>query len=506
MYSKKNILVIDDVKSNLRLVEAILKKSHPEYEILLATSGHEGIETAQSQLPEVILLDIFMPEMDGFETCRKLKSDKATTNIPILMVSAGGSISDIRVEGLQAGADAIISKPFNREEFVALVNVMLRIKRAEDKLKMQNQELEIYIRKQIKEFRDVEDRFLQVSGYALEFFWEINPDGLITYISPVIEKILGYKPVDIVDQMHTFPFTSFKGSHPLLKKTRNNFEAANYFKDERLIFRHRNGKKVWMAASGFPIKDNTDQLIGYRGVCQDITERVKAETDLQKSLDKIKEYQAKLKKMNSDLSITEEKERRRISEFLHDGISQILSLAYIKLTSLLNSEQLPKTDRTIRESVELINNAIIETRSLTYDLSPPILYELGLIPAIKWKLEQIENRYGIATTIKGANEPLEIDTDIRILLYRIISELIANVIKHANADLIKIEINKDQKYLYISVVDNGQGFKYAAETKSNEHGGFGLFSIRERLDSIQGSLLFESDNQTGTNAIVQIPI
>ena len=213
MYSKKNILVIDDVKSNLRLVEAILKKSHPEYEILLATSGHEGIETAQSQLPEVILLDIFMPEMDGFETCRKLKSDKATTNIPILMVSAGGSITDIRVEGLEAGADAIISKPFNREEFVALVNVMLRIKRAEDKLKMQNQELEIYIRKQIKEFRDVEDRFLQVSGYALEFFWEINPDGLITYISPVIEKILGYKPADIVDRMHTFPFTSFKGRH-----------------------------------------------------------------------------------------------------------------------------------------------------------------------------------------------------------------------------------------------------------------------------------------------------
>jgi len=506
MYSKKNILVIDDVKTNLMLVEAILKISHPEYEVLFATSGSEGIEIAQSQLPEVILLDIFMPEMDGFETCRKLKSDKSTTSIPILMVSAGGSISDIRVEALQSGADAIISKPYDREEFVALVNVMLRIKRAEDKLKMQNQELEIYIRKQIKEFRDIEDRFLQVSGYALEFFWEINPDGLITYISPVIEKILGYKPDEIVDKMCIFPSTSFKGSQLLLKKSKNSVEVANYFKDERLIFRHRDGKKVWMAASGFPIKDNADNLIGHRGVCQDITERVKAETDLQKSLVKIKEYQTKLKKMNSDLSITEEKERRKISEFLHDGISQILSLVYIKLTSLLNLEQTPKTDRTIRESVELINNAIIETRSLTYDLSPPILYELGLIPAIKWKLEQIENRYGITTTIKGANDPLEIDTDIRILLYRIVSELITNVIKHANADLIRIEINRDEKYLYISVVDNGQGFKYTAETKSDEQGGFGLFSIRERLDSIQGSLIFESDGRTGTNAIVQIPI
>jgi len=506
MYSKKNILVIDDVETNLSLVEAILKKSHPEYEILLAKSGHEGIETAQSQLPEVILLDIFMPDMDGFETCRKLKSDLATSNIPILMVSAGGSSTEIRIEGLQAGADAIISKPFKREEFIALVNVMLRIKRAEDKLKKQNEELEVYIRKQIKEFHHTEGRFLQISGYALEFFWEIDINGVVTYISPVLEEILGYLPSEVVDKLCIFPFSHFVGNHSLLNKLKSNFLMNSYFKDEHLIFKHQNGKKVWMSASGFPIKNDADEVIGYRGVCQDITSRVKTEADLQKSLVKIHEYQAMLKKMNSDLSITEEKERRRISEFLHDGISQILSLAYIKLTSLLNSEQLPKTDRTIRESLELINNAITETRSLTYDLSPPILYELGLIPAIKWKLEQIENRYGIATTIKGSNDPLEIDADIRILLYRIISELIANVIKHANADLIKIEIKKDQKYLYISVVDNGRGFKYTAETKSNEQGGFGLFSIRERLDSIQGSLIFESDNQTGTNAIVQIPI
>jgi PAS domain S-box-containing protein len=506
MYSKKNILVIDDVELNLSLVEAILRKSHPEYEILLAKSGHDGIEVAQSKLPEVILLDIFMPDMDGFETCRKIKSGLTTNNIPILMVSAGGNSSDIRIEGLRSGADAIISKPYKREEFVALVNVMLRIKRAEDKLKMQNQELEIYIKKQIKDFHHTEDRFLQISGYTLEFFWEININGVVTYISPVVEKILGYKPEEVVDKMCIFPFSTFDGNNPLIKKLKSNFDIASYFKDERLIFRHRNGKKIWMSAGGFPIKDNTDKVVGYRGVCQDITDRIKAETDLQKSLGKIKEYQTKLKKMNSDLSITEEKERRRIAEFLHDGISQILSIVYIKLTSLLNSEKLPKTDRTIRESLELINNAIIETRSLTYDLSPPILYELGLIPAIKWKLEQVEKRYGITTTIKYNNDPLEISTDIRILLYRIISELITNVIKHANADLIKVEINVDKKYLYISVIDNGQGFNFKNWTKSNEQGGFGLFSIRERLDSIQGYLLFESDNQSGTNAIVQIPI
>jgi PAS domain S-box-containing protein len=504
--SAKKILVIDDVENNRSLIESILNTSHPDYEILLAKSGLEGIEIAQSQLPEVILLDIFMPDMDGFEACKIIKSNNATDNIPVLMVSAGAYNSAIRVDSLQSGADAIISKPFNTQEFIALVNVMLRIKRAEDKLRNQNQELDIYIKKQIKKFHHVEDRFLQISGYALEFFWEIDTNGFITYISPVLEQIVGYKPEEILDTMNIFTSSAFRGNHSSLKKLRNNLEMASFFRDERLIFRHLNGKKVWMSASGFPIRNNENKLIGFRGVCQDISERIKAETDLQKSLVKIKEYQFKLKKLNSDLSITEEKERRRIAEFLHDGLSQILSLVQIKLTSLLNSEQLPKTDITIRESVKLIHNAISETRSLTYDLSPPILYELGLIPAIKWKLEQTENKFNIATSIKCSDEKLEINTDIRVMLYRIVSELITNVIKHANADLIRIEIYKDQSYLYISVIDNGQGFKCIAGTKTGEEGGFGLFSIRERLDSIQGFLIYESDNSIGTNAIVQIPI
>ncbi len=506
MKHQKKILVIDDIEDNLFLIRTILGKSHPEYKILLATSGYQGIELAKSKLPDTILLDIFMPGIDGFETCRELKSNEITSSIPVLMISAGGDNPSIRIEGLKAGADAIISKPLEKEEFIAFVNVMLRIKGAEDKLKKQNQELEIYIRKQINEFQQTEERFLQVSGYALEFFWEINPEGFVKYISPVVETILGYKPEEIVDNMYSFPFESEGKKHALLKLKIDKIEVAGFFKNERLIFRHRNGKKVWMSASGFPLKDDANRLIGYRGVCQDITDSVKTENDLQHSVQKIKDYQIKLKKMNAELSITEERERRRIAEYLHDGISQILSLVNIKLTALLSSEQLPKTTKSIVESVDLINNAITETRSLTYDLSPPILYELGLIPAIKWKLGLIEDKFRINTSFKSNVENLEINTDIRILLYRIVSELLNNVIKHTSADLIKIEIIDEQNKLYISVIDNGQGFINKDHTKTSDQIGFGLFSIRERLESIQGALCIESDHVTGSKVIVQVPL
>lgn len=500
------ILVIDDNESNLLLAQGILQKSHADFEILTSLSGKAGIEIAQQHIPQAILLDIFMPEMDGYETCRILKSLPETSSIPVLMISADGQNAETRLDGLKAGADAIMSKPFRREEFVALVNVMLRIKKAEDTLRKQNQELEIYIKKQIKEFNFTEERFLQISGFALEFIWEINSMGLVTYISPIIGTVLGYKDEEITNKMYFFPLSSESKKQTFVKFREGNMKLDHAFKNEQLIFRHRNGEKVWLSASGFPLFNNANELMGYRGICQDISVRVRAEKSLQKSLKKIKEYQAKLKRLNSELSITEERERRKIAEFLHDGISQILSLANIKLSAIPPSDQNLKTAQTINESIELIDNAISQTRSLTYDLSPPILYELGLIPAIKWKLEQIENKYGISTILKSEVEKIKINTDVRILVFRIIAELLNNVIKHADASLIKIDISIEQKILYISVVDNGKGFNFRKITKSTNQSGFGLFSIKERLDSISGTLNFESGELTGTKAVVQIPV
>ncbi|MFA5328890.1 MAG: response regulator [Prolixibacteraceae bacterium] len=500
------ILVIDDNESNLLLVRSIFKKSHPDFEILTSLSGKAGIEIAREQIPQTILLDIFMPEMDGYETCRILKSSPKTSSIPILMISADGQNAETRLDGLKAGADAIMSKPFKQEEFIALVNVMLRIKKAEDTLRRQNQELEIYIKKQIREFNFSEERFLQISGYALEFFWEMNSMGLVTYISPIIDTVLGYKDEEITGKLYFFPLSSESKKQTFVKFIKGNMKFDKAFKNEQLIFRHRNGEKVWMSASGFPLFNNANELIGYRGICQDISVRVRAEKSLQKSLEQIKEYQVKLKRLNSELSITEERERRKIAEFLHDGISQILSLANIKLSTIPASDQNLKTIQTITESIELINNAISQTRWLTYDLSPPILYELGLIPAIKWKLEQIENKYGISTLLKSNVEKIILNTDVRILVFRIISELLNNVIKHANANLIDIDVSIEQKTMYISVVDNGKGFNFRKITKSTNQSGFGLFSIKERLDSIHGTLYFESGKLAGTKAVVQIPI
>jgi two-component system, sensor histidine kinase and response regulator len=161
--------------------------------------------------------------------------------------------------------------------------------------------------------------------------------------------------------------------------------------------------------------------------------------------------------------------------------------------------------KVLNETSDLLNNAISESRILTYDLSPPILYELGLIPAFKWKLEQISEKHGIKTSLIGETQIIGIKKEFNIFLYRIVVELINNALKHANAKLIELEIKKEKKFYYISVRDNGVGFNMNAKKKTQLSGGFGLMSIIERLDSIKGRFEIKSEIGIGTKALVIIP-
>ena len=138
----KKILVIDDKKNNLTTIDAVIQDNIPSSKILTALSGKEGIEIAQKEQPDTILLDIIMPHMDGYEVCRRLKNDEATKHIPIIMITAFETDSQSRVKGLDMGADVFLSKPVDPAELTAQLNVMLRIKEAEDIMRLEKEDLE----------------------------------------------------------------------------------------------------------------------------------------------------------------------------------------------------------------------------------------------------------------------------------------------------------------------------------------------------------------------------
>ena len=147
------ILAIDDREDNLIVIKAMLKAFIPECEVITALSGSEGIEKATTEYPDVILLDVIMPGMDGFETCRKLRASRDTKHIPVVMVTAISNSPENRKKGLDAGADAFMSKPIDEGELVAQVRSMLRIKRSEDILRKERDSLENLVKERTTELR-----------------------------------------------------------------------------------------------------------------------------------------------------------------------------------------------------------------------------------------------------------------------------------------------------------------------------------------------------------------
>ena len=501
----KKILVIDDNPLNLELILDILNANFPGYQVFLSQSGIEGIKIAQRELPDTILLDILMPEMDGFEVCNILKRNKSTRHIPILVVSALDKTSS-RIKGLNAGADAYISKPFDIEELKANINVLLRIKFAEDLLRKRNENLEFLIKKQTSDFQSIEERYSKISEYALEYFWEVDLNGKFNYVSPVIVKVLGYESEEMTGKKSLFDFYSYDKNIEPKEFFTDIFARHEKFNGNVIQYLHKNGEKVWLTISGFPIFDTNNIFAGYIGVNRDITRQREAEEANKKHLSKINDYQKKLKNLYYELSVTEEKERRKIAEYLHDGLGQTISIAAIKLSAIANGELPLKTKEALEQISGLLREAINESRALVYDLSPPILFELGLIAAIKWKLEQVDKKFGIAAEIIAEDYSIEPDSNISVLLFRMVSELLNNIIKHAGATLIIVEIKNNQKNITIIVTDNGKGFDFDKGMNLSDLGGYGLFSINERIEALQGSLEIKTEPTKGTRITVTVPI
>ncbi len=175
------ILAIDDKQDNLVSLSALIRNLMPECSVITAASGHEGIQKALDVKPDTVLLDIHMPGIDGFETCRRLKADKRTRSIPVIMITAVRTDAQSRVKGLEIGADAFLSKPIDEHELVSQIRVALRIKAAEDALRREKDSLEEMVQKKTADLKQSEERFQKMLSLVPDMISIHDPDMNIIY-------------------------------------------------------------------------------------------------------------------------------------------------------------------------------------------------------------------------------------------------------------------------------------------------------------------------------------
>jgi PAS domain S-box-containing protein len=365
----------------------------------------------------------------------------------------------------------------------------------------------VSIIRDITERKEAEKR-IRVARDFLENIFKASADGIlvtdhrryITMVNQATTKMLGYSQDELLGK--------YLGE---LNPKGNNYEerAKEFVKElfEKGII--TNHKHSWLRKDGSIIdcetsivllKDEEGNVSGSVGSVRDITERNHSEQ-------KIIEYQNRLKALASELTLTEEKERRRFAGFLHDEIGQQLFATQLQLIQVKDSVSSTKSTKMLEDAINNVKMAMTNSRSLTFELSSPILYELGLEKALEWLAEQAHEKHGIMVTFKDDKREKPLDDDVKTFSYQAVRELLSNVAKHAQTKKASISIKKDNSNIRICVEDNGVGFN--VQNKQFYDGkieGFGLFSITERLEQLGGQLEIESQPNRGTQITLLVPL
>lgn len=210
----------------------------------------------------------------------------------------------------------------------------------------------------------------------------------------------------------------------------------------------------------------------------------------------VAERTASLRRLAAEVTLAEERERRRIAEDLHDHLGQALALMKIRLQGLRGDAVFGGHGGALEELVALSDQAIRYTRGLTFELSPPILYELGLGPALEWLGEDTARRHGLRVKVRDRAR-VALPDDLKVMLWKSARELLHNVVKHAAARNVGMTLELRDGAVVLEVSDDGRGCDPEAARRGSG-AQFGLFSIEERLRQLGGGMELDSAPGRGT--------
>ncbi len=273
-----NILVVDDTPNNLRLLNTFL--SEQGYNVRLARDGNFAIKSALEDPPDLILLDIMMPNADGYEVCSQLKAAEITRHIPIIFISAKGEVFD-KLKAFSVGGVDYITKPFELEEVVARIENQLKILKLSQALTQQNLRLqtEIQERQRIElALKQSEEKYRALVEFSQDLIWSVDLEGRYTFINSAAEKIYGYSPAEMIGRK----FTEFQPPEQSVKDlgvfhklkfgvSISQYETQHLSKDHQIIDLLLNAQ---------PVKNEAGNIIGITGTATNITEHKKAQQAL----------------------------------------------------------------------------------------------------------------------------------------------------------------------------------------------------------------------------------
>jgi PAS domain S-box-containing protein len=366
-----------------------------------------------------------------------------------------------------------------------------------------------------------EERFRQVTESIREVFYltewdESRPVQKVLYVSPAYETLWGRTCQSLYDDPRSWSYDIHADDRE--RMVRAYVEGATrgtYDVEYRLTL--PGGRVRWIHDRAFPIRDAGGRVYRIAGISEDVTNYKEIELSLRESRETLRrtrdEVEAlrcrQVESLASDLLLAEERERRRLAVDLHDGLNQTITLVRLRLGALLGrAGAIGAADATgdlreeLREIATLVDEANQSARSLTFQLAPPILYDLGFEPALQWLVEDVGRTHRLAITLDAPEDASPLSERLRILLFRAVRELLINVAKHSGASHACVRLERGSAEICVIVQDDGQAFD--AEGVGSR--GLGLSGIRERLSHLGGAMYIASAPGHGTRVSLVAPL
>ena len=286
--TKLKLLIIDDNQDNIIVFDAIARNSLSGCRIFTALNGSDGIELAQTIDPDVILLDIIMPKMDGFEVCRRLKADTHLCDIPVIFLTALDTNRENRVKAMEVGAEAFLSKPPDELELIAQIKAMTKIKAANKLRRMEKEQLEELVAKRTHELelelaeRNKAEEALRMSQELLcdisnnngALIYAVDIDGRFLFLNNKLESLFGITHKALIGK----PREEIMPPDVALRHRTNDLQVIS--ERQSIVFEEENGepdgKHTYLSAK-FPLLDAQGEVYGVGGVSTDITARKQME-------------------------------------------------------------------------------------------------------------------------------------------------------------------------------------------------------------------------------------
>ncbi|NQV33360.1 MAG: PAS domain S-box protein [Phycisphaeraceae bacterium] len=319
-----------------------------------------------------------------------------------------------------------------------------------------------------------------------------------TFYSPSVESVLGYT----ADYLCEHPRLWHDAIHPedlvIVDQAISDFGLGKQYDIEYRI-RDAQGNWRWLRDRSFGARlQEGDAFI--QGIATDITGEHESREELLK-------HQEQLRSLASELTIVEARERKRLAGILHDDICQLLASSKMIVDLQMNAG-LPEAQNQVFARVgKMLEQAADQAHDLTFELSTPTLYELGLTKAIRqWLAVEIKATHNITVDFTDQGISGSISEDIAVMIFRSIRELAFNAVKYAQPQNLQVTIGMQADQIVVEVIDDGIGFDYGGvRGRCRKRGGFGLFSIQERIAYLDGEFTVDSEIGRGTRIVLTIP-